>query len=226
MHIIIVLSMLQVWSFYKLHKVSFWTTKKLSPSEHVLFSMILAFFASADSIVNKNILQNFFSKVQLLEAYYFYTFQAMMENIHSKHLVAFMAVEGIFFSSSFAMIYWIKCCSVMPGLCFSNELICRDKSLHTDFVCLLYSRLKSKLLINDVTCILIEAYIIPSDLLGMKETLIHQYIEFVTDQLIVTLRGSKLYCVGNPFPFMDIILKKIRDQCTAATTGMNQYEFI
>ncbi|PBK59366.1 ribonucleoside-diphosphate reductase [Armillaria solidipes] len=265
----------EIWDFYKLHEASFWTaeeidfatdvtdwTTKLSLSERALFSMILAFFASADSIVNENLLQHFSSEVQLPEARYFYTFQAAMENIHSEvysatiqtvirdeaerlrlfngiseypcvaakaswalhwaqstasfpqRLVAFAAVEGIFFSGSFAAIYWLKRRGVMPGLCFSNELICRDEGLHTDFACFLYTRLRSKLLTDDIARILTEACsiekafwtdIMPSDLLGMNAVLMHQYIEFVTDRLLVALGCAKLYCVGNPFPFMDMI---------------------
>lgn len=67
-----------------------------------------------------------------------------------QRLVAFVAIEGIFFSGSFAAIYWLKWHRVMPGLCFSNEFICRDERLHMDFVCFLYTRLKSKLLVDDV----------------------------------------------------------------------------
>ncbi|SJL17409.1 related to Ribonucleoside-diphosphate reductase small chain A [Armillaria ostoyae] len=207
-----------------MQEASFWTAEeidlsadannwdnKLSDSECALFSMILAFFASADSIVTENLLEWFLSEVQLPEARFFYSFQAAMENIHSEvyssliqelirdtvhhdrllhgiaefpcvanktdwalkwiqsaapfsqHLVAFAAVKGIFFSGSFAAIYWIKRRGLLPSLCFSNELICRDEGIHTDFACLLYGKLANKLPIAVLSSILTEACTVEKD---------------------------------------------------------------
>lgn len=189
---------------YKKAVSSFWVTEeldlssdladwnhKLSDDDRHFISVILAFFASADGIVNENLVERFSSDVQRAEARCFYGFQIMIENIHSEtysllidtyiadpdtrdrlfrsvdtidsikqkanwmlkwmsddrsfaeRLVAFAAVEGIFFSASFASIFWIKKRGLMPGLTFSNELISRDEGLHTDFACLLFSLLES-----------------------------------------------------------------------------------
>jgi ribonucleotide reductase beta subunit family protein with ferritin-like domain len=154
----------------------------------------LAFFAGSDGIVLENLLKRFTNEIEIPEVRCAYTFQAMMENIHSEtysllidtyikdpvekdrlfraidtipavrekaewaikwmdskqasfasRLVAFAAVEGIFFSGSFCAIYWLKQRGLMPGLTFSNELISRDEGMHTDFAMLLYSKLKDKL---------------------------------------------------------------------------------
>ncbi len=162
-------------------------------------SIVLAFFASSDAIVNENLVTRFCSEVQLPEARFFYTYQAMMENIHSEvygllidtyirdpkerstlfraidehptvkakadwalqwitnsssfpvRLVAFAAVEGIFFSGSFAVIFWLKKRGLMPGLTFSNELISRDEGLHTQFAAALYHTLKVRLSSQTIT---------------------------------------------------------------------------
>ncbi|PBK58937.1 ribonucleotide reductase-related protein [Armillaria solidipes] len=253
-----------IWAFYKQQEASFWTAEeidlshdahdwetKLTDSERSFFSMILAFFASADSI--------------LPEARFFYGFQAAMENIHSEvysslietvisdplerdrllhgiaefpsvaakakwafkwikssapfpqRLVAFAAIEGIFFSRSFAAIYWIKKRGILPGLCFSNELICRDEGLHTEFACPLYNKLKSQLAPCDIVSILTEACdiekafwtdIMPATMAGMNVSMMSDYIEFVTDRLLVTLNVGKVYNTSNPFPFMEMISLK------------------
>jgi ribonucleoside-diphosphate reductase beta chain len=130
-------------------------------------------------------------------------------------LVAFAAVEGIFFSGSFCSIFWLKKRGLMPGLTFSNELISRDEGLHCDFACLLYSQhLKTKLPVATVTKIITEAVAIekefvtdalPVKLIGMNADLMSQYIEFVADRLLVELSCPKVYNVSNPFDFMDMI---------------------
>jgi len=111
-------------------------------------------------------------------------------------LVAFAAVEGIFFSGSFCAIFWIKKRGLMRGLTFSNELISRDEGLHTDFACLLYSHMKNKLSKEEVTKIICEAVEIETEfivealsceLIGMNAGLMKQYIEFVSDRLLVAL---------------------------------------
>ncbi|KAF9026428.1 Ribonucleotide-diphosphate reductase (RNR), small subunit [Podila verticillata] len=132
----------------------------------------------------------------------------------AERLVAFAAVEGIFFSGSFASIFWLKKRGLMPGLTFSNELISRDEGLHTDFACLLFSLLRTRPDQKRVNAIIVEAVSIeqefltdalPVKLIGMNATLMKQYIEFVADRLLVALGNPKHYNVENPFDFMDLI---------------------
>lgn len=129
-------------------------------------------------------------------------------------LVAFAIVEGIFFSSSFACIYWIKKRGLMPGLTFSNELISRDEALHTEFAILLYSKLVKKLSKKKINEIIQEAVeiekefiteAIPCRLIGMNSKLMIQYIEFVADRLALQLGYDKIYNSSNPFDFMELI---------------------
>jgi ribonucleoside-diphosphate reductase subunit M2 len=131
-----------------------------------------------------------------------------------ERLVAFAAVEGIFFSGAFASIFWLKKRSKMPGLTFSNELISRDEGLHTDFACLLFSLLKNRPSFDTVKEIITEAVSIeqefmteslPVNLIGMNAEMMKVYIEFVADRLLVALGFSKFYKVENPFDFMDLI---------------------
>jgi len=132
----------------------------------------------------------------------------------ASRLVAFAAIEGIFFSSSFASIYWIKKRGLMPGLTFSNELISRDEALHTEFAILLYKKLTKKLNKKRIYEIIEEAVeiekefiteAIPCRMIGMNMTLMKQYIEFVADRLVVQLGYDKIYNTGNPFDFMELI---------------------
>lgn len=129
-------------------------------------------------------------------------------------LVAFAAIEGIFFSSSFASIYWIKKRGLMPGLTFSNELISRDEALHTEFAVLLYSKLQKKLNKKRIYEIIQEAVeiekefiteSIPCRMIGMNAKLMCQYIEFVADRLVLQLGYDKIYNSTNPFDFMELI---------------------
>lgn len=129
-------------------------------------------------------------------------------------LVAFAVVEGIFFSSSFASIYWIKKRGLMPGLTFSNELISRDEALHTEFAILLYTKLQKKLSKKRIHEIVSEAVeiekefileAIPCRMIGMNSKLMSQYIEFVADRLCVQLGYDKIYNSANPFDFMELI---------------------
>ncbi|MBF8963341.1 ribonucleotide-diphosphate reductase subunit beta [Pontibacter sp. FD36] len=131
-----------------------------------------------------------------------------------ERLIAFAAVEGIFFSGSFCSIFWLKKRGLMPGLTFSNELISRDEGLHCDFACLLYSMLNNKLPESRVHEIIRDAVEIeqefvtdalPVDLIGMNAKLMSQYIEFVADRLLVSLGCSKIYNAANPFDFMEMI---------------------
>ncbi|KAG1753928.1 ribonucleotide reductase small subunit [Suillus paluster] len=132
----------------------------------------------------------------------------------AERLVAFAAVEGIFFSGSFASIFWLKKRGLMPGLTFSNELISRDEGMHTDFACLLFSHLKRRPHPDTVKCIITQAVVIeqefltdalPCGLIGMNAKLMCQYIEFVADRLLVSLGNEKVYNATNPFDFMDMI---------------------
>jgi ribonucleoside-diphosphate reductase subunit M2 len=132
----------------------------------------------------------------------------------AERLVAFAAVEGIFFSGSFASIFWLKKRGLMPGLTFSNELISRDEGLHCDFACLIFSLLKYKPSVAVVTSIITEAVAIekefltealPVKLIGMNAELMCQYIDFVADHLLVSLGMPKHYNTENPFDFMDLI---------------------
>jgi len=132
----------------------------------------------------------------------------------AERLIAFAAVEGIFFSGSFCSIFWLKKRGLMPGLSFANELISRDEGLHCDFACLLYSKLKNQLSKQQVTDIITSAVTIerefvrdaiPVKLIGMNADMMCQYIEFVADRLLAALGCDKIYNVTNPFDFMEMI---------------------
>jgi len=134
---------------------------------------------------------------------------------YAERLVAFAAVEGIFFSGSFCSIFWLKKRGLMPGLSFSNELISRDEGLHCDFACLLYTKhLVNKLSKEQVREIIMDAVTIekefvtdaiPVKLIGMNSDLMSQYIEFVADRLLTELGNEKEYNATNPFDFMEMI---------------------
>ncbi|KAM9824822.1 ribonucleoside-diphosphate reductase subunit M2 B [Neosynchiropus ocellatus] len=264
-----------IWKMYKQAQASFWTVEEvdlsrdlvhwhhLKPDERHFISHVLAFFAASDGIVNENLVQRFCQEVQLPEARSFYSFQILIETVHSEmystlidtyirdlderehlfnaiqtmpcvkrkadwalqwindnqstfgeRIVAFAAVEGIFFSGSFAAIYWLKKRGLMPGLTFSNELISRDEGLHCNFACLLYSYLVKKPSTDRVKDIITKAVSIeqefltealPVKLIGMNCDLMKQYIEFVADRLLNDLGLAKIYQVGNPFDFMESI---------------------
>ena len=133
----------------------------------------------------------------------------------AERLVAFAAVEGIFFSGSFCSIFWLKKRGLMPGLSFANELISRDEGLHCDFACMLYTdHLQEQLPKETVTKIILDAVEIekefvsdslPVGLIGMNSKLMCDYIEFVADRLLVALGCSKVFNATNPFDFMEMI---------------------
>lgn len=132
----------------------------------------------------------------------------------AERLVAFAAVEGIFFSGSFCSIFWMKNRGLMPGLTFSNELISRDEGLHCEFSCLLYSMLQEKLSQEKVNEIIAEAVAIekefitdalPVGLIGMNAKLMQEYIEFVADRWLTELGNPKMFNTPNPFTFMELI---------------------
>ncbi len=132
----------------------------------------------------------------------------------AERLVAFAAVEGIFFSGSFCSLFWLKKRGLMPGLTFSNELISRDEGLHCEFACLLYGMLSNKLTQSDVHAIIKDAVEIekefitealPVALIGMNARLMQQYIEFVADRWLAELGYDKIFKATNPFDFMEMI---------------------
>jgi ribonucleoside-diphosphate reductase beta chain len=133
----------------------------------------------------------------------------------AQRLIAFAAVEGIFFSGAFCSIFWLKKRGLMPGLGFSNELISRDEGLHCDFACLLYrDHVVNKLSKEEVNEIILDAVQIekefildalPVKLIGMNSELMSQYIEFVADRLLVELGNEKIFNSTNPFDFMDML---------------------
>ena len=264
-----------LWRLFKQQEACFWTAEeidlgqdiydwenKLNTDEQHFIKHVLAFFAASDGIVNENLAMNFVNEVQYTEAKFFYSFQMMMENIHSEtysllidsyikdkeeqnnlfnaietipaikkkadwaikwinsdsfvdRLVAFAAVEGIFFSGSFCSIFWLKKRGLMPGLTFSNELISRDEGMHCDYACHLFNNHIEKKIsekrVKDIICgaleiekeFILEA--LPVRLIGMNSELMSQYLEFVTDRLLVALGCSKVYNSENPFDFMQNI---------------------
>ena len=264
-----------IWDMYRKAQSAFWTAqeidfhqdltdwKNLTDNEQYFIKNILAFFSSADGIVNENLVGRFSEEVQIPEARSFYAFQIAIESIHGEtyslmidtfvkdpqeknrlfnamdtipcikkktdwaqkwisdettdfatRLIAFAIIEGIFFSGAFCSIYWLKERGVMPGLTFSNELISRDESLHTEFAVLLYSHLERRIPQEKIHEIMKEAVDIettfiteslPCALLGMNSGLMIEYIQFVTDRLIVQLGYEKLFNAKNPFDFMDRI---------------------
>ena len=263
-----------IWEFYKKQEASFWTAEEIDLSEDVthyesltsgekhFVNNVLAFFAASDGIVNENLCENFVSEVQYTEAKFFYSFQMMMENIHSEtysllidtyikdpieqekyfkaieeipcvkkkaewalewidspsfaeRLIAFAAVEGIFFSGSFCSIFWLKKRGLLPGLSFSNELISRDEGLHCDFACHLHNnhvldkvpKEKIKEIISSALEIEKEFITesLPVDLIGMNAILMKQYLEFVADRLLTDLNCTKLFNSQQPFDFMQNI---------------------
>jgi ribonucleoside-diphosphate reductase beta chain len=133
----------------------------------------------------------------------------------AERLIAFVAVEGIFFSGSFCAIFWLKKKGLMPGLSFSNELISRDEGLHCDFAVNLYNNhIKYKLSDNKIKEILLSALEVerefiteslPVRLIGMNAILMTKYLEYVTDRLLIQLGCEKEFNVKNPFDFMDMI---------------------
>lgn len=129
-----------------------------------------------------------------------------------ERLVAFAAVEGIFFSGSFAAIFWLKKRGLMPGMAFSNELISRDEGMHCEFACLLYSYINNKP--TNVLDIILSAVEIekefmcsalPVSLIGMNNQHMSNYIEFVADRLLTSLQQPKYFNTPNPFEFMEMI---------------------
>ena len=132
----------------------------------------------------------------------------------SHRIIAFAAVEGIFFSGAFCSIYWLKKRGLMPGLCHSNELISRDEGLHTEFAVLMYHNLVNKPS-NDVVLQIIKEAVeiekefitesLSCELLGMNKTLMSQYIEYISDRLLKMFGIEPVYNSINPFDWMEMI---------------------
>jgi len=134
--------------------------------------------------------------------------------IFAERVIAFAVVEGIFFSGSFCAIFWLKKRGLMPGLCFTNELISRDEGLHCDFACLIYKKLVNKLPDSNIIDIVTNAVEIekefvveslPVELIGMNSGLMCEYIEFCADRLLGSLGCDKYYNAVNPFEWMEMI---------------------
>jgi ribonucleoside-diphosphate reductase beta chain len=132
----------------------------------------------------------------------------------AERLVAFAAVEGIFFSGSFCSIFWLKKRGLMPGLCFSNELISRDEGLHCDFACLMYNTLKNQCTTEKIHQIITEAVEIeeefvrsalPVELIGMNSGMMCDYIKLCADRLARSLKIDPIYNAKNPFDWMELI---------------------
>lgn len=268
-----------IWDSYKEQLSAFWKAEeidfsrdyndfiKLNPDEQHFIKRILAFFASADGIVNFNLRERILQEIKMTEAQITYAYQMMIENVHGEvyslmlenivkdpteknelfnaiksvpsikliadwalkwtnsdadiiHIiVAFAAVEGIFFSSAFAAIFWLKKYRnkgkhILNGLIKSNQLISRDEGSHCRFACLLYSTVVNRL-DQEVVHEIIDSAVkiskiftkdaIKCDLIGMNLKLMNQYIEYVGDTLIVMLGYEKKYNTTNPFNFMESI---------------------
>lgn len=141
-------------------------------------------------------------------------FLTRQRSAFAQRLLAFVCVEGIFFSGSFCAIYWLKSRGLMPGLCTANQFISRDENLHAEFAIELYRMLDNQLDEETVHSIFREAVDIekefitqslPVSLIGMNCTLMSQYIEYVADRWLVLLGYNKVYNTENPFPFMEMI---------------------
>jgi ribonucleoside-diphosphate reductase subunit M2 len=132
----------------------------------------------------------------------------------AERMIAFVAVEGIFFLGSFCAIFWLKKRGLMPGLCFSNELISRDEGLHCNFACLMYSKLINRLsqarildIINSAVNIEMEFVVdaLPVELIGMNSAMMCDYIKFCADRLLLALGCNRHYNISNPFEWMEMI---------------------
>jgi ribonucleotide reductase beta subunit family protein with ferritin-like domain len=274
----------KIWELYETQLSLMWSHNKidmsqdydhfmqLTPDEQKFIKMTLAFFASADGIVNFNLQTQFLNEIHVPEIKVAYTFQCMMENIHNKvysnmiinlirnkgeqekllnaigtlpvikkmsdwafkwitgdiplgkRIIAFVIIEGVFFSSSFAAIFWLKKTKgvdtlFMRGLVESNEYIARDEGMHTDFACELYTHIVNKVSFEDVKEMFLEANNICADfvnnsiqtkLIGMNAELMKQYVQFVSDRLLVSLGYEKIYNTTNPFDFMNTITLRLK----------------
>uniref|UniRef100_A0A8C9CHW3 Ribonucleoside-diphosphate reductase subunit M2 n=1 Tax=Phocoena sinus TaxID=42100 RepID=A0A8C9CHW3_PHOSS len=222
--------------------IQHWEAPK--PEERCFTLRVLAFSAASDDIVSENLVERLGQEVQITEAHCFYGFQIAMENIRSamdsllidtyikdskereflfnatetmpcvKKAADWALPEGIFFSGSFASIFWLRKQGLMAGLTFSNELISRDKGLHCDFACLMFKHLLHETSEQTVKEIIVSAARVEHEflteaptveLIGMNCALMKQYVEFVADRLMLELGFSKVFRVENPCDFMEDI---------------------
>lgn len=264
-----------IWDLLKTQRGCFWQPhevslvkdivhwKALEADEQHFIKMVLAFFASSDLIVNKNLSERFINEIKPLEIQAIYHFQEAMEDIHSEmyallidayientdermylfdavktipivgekaawankwitadcpfshRLVAFAAIEGIFFSGSFCAIYWIKERGILPGLTSSNDFISRDEGLHVKTAVEIHNLLKSPIdqdtmheIINEAVELEIKfiTKALPCRLIGMNSKLMTEYIKYVANRLIKMFGYTPLYNnIKQPFTFMDRI---------------------
>ena len=148
-------------------------------------------------------------------------------------LMAFAVIEGVFFSGAFCSIFYFKQRGILPGLTSSNEFISRDEGVHTEFACLLYSKLLNRLSTEEAHNLFKEAVTIekefitealPCSLIGMNSRLMCQYIEFVADRLLVQLEYPKLYNSTNPFGFMERISLEAKDNLRSSLFPLNPHK--
>lgn len=270
-----------IWECYKTQMACFWTAEEvdfskdredfdgLDEDEKHVIKAVLTFFAGTDTIVTLNILENFCRDIPVLEAQICYTYQSMIENVHSEsysmmidtfisdpfeksdilhmvssldsvrekmafadeyrletkslteRLAAFVIVEGLFFSSSFAVIFWFKQKNTLKALTTANTFIARDEGMHVRFGALLYSKMPEiRLSLEEVDALFSKAVrieksfvseMIESKMLGMNVDLMCQYVDYVSDTLRVMLGYPAVSNVRNPFPFMDMLGMDGRD---------------
>ena len=264
----------ELWDLYERQFECFWQPKEIEPAkdhgwetltenEKHFISMLLAFFATADSLVYDNLDMNFSAEVQITEAKFFYGMQGFMENIHSQvymslltcyvkdekeqtrlinaiediptikkkgdwaakyfsreipfalRLVAFAIIEGIYFSSAFASIFWLKKYKkgILDALTLSNSFIARDEGLHTEFAVALFNRLARIPLQEDVHNCFKEAVelelefvkdILNVSVIGMDHVKLCNYVKFCADRLLIQLGYDELYNIkSNPLSFME-----------------------
>lgn len=265
-----------IYNFYQTHLATLWVPseidfsqdgrdwKTMTVEEKQFIKYVLAFFAGSDGIVNENLVENFYSEIQIPEARAFFTIQMAMETIHSEtyrlsletlitdaieqqtlfdaiekipsikkkadwalkytnpetasfaeRLIAFVVVEGLFFSGSFCAIFWLKSRCLLTGVCFSNELISRDEGLHCEFGLHLYNNyITNKLSEEKIKEIVSSAFEIekefiiealPVGLVNMNQDSMIQYIQYVADRLLLQMGCTKLYNAKNPFCFMEML---------------------
>ena len=271
----------ELWKWYKKQEAAIWFVEevdlsrdykdwvKLTEPEQYFIKMVLAFFASSDSIVNINLEERFIKEIQPLEARYAYSTQHCMEQRHSEayslmiqtlikdpvekdklynavheipcikkkadwafkwidsdvpfcyRSVAFSIVEGVFFSGSFASIFWLKERNILNGICNFNNFISRDEGMHVDFSVYIYSQLQEKMPEDKIYEMFKEAVDIekefitealPCSLLGINPDSMCKYIEYVADKLLFDLGHKKIYNINKcPLDYME----KIGMQTTA-----------
>ena len=268
----------KIWDLYKLQLQNNWTVEEvdlakdvddwehlLNHNDRIFLMHVLAFFASADGIVNANIKENIIDHITIKEAECAYSKQFEMENAHGEmyslmidtyigkngvlknklfnsiktmpamkkktewcmkwiksdkpfchKMLAFAIVEGIFFSGSFASIFWLKLRKGNPmvGLIKSNQFIARDEAIHVKLAVAIYELLKNRIKQSVVNEMIKEAveiekefinYALKCDMIGMSSKLMSTYIEYVSDQLLVQFGYNKLYNVDNPLEYMNKI---------------------